>query len=357
MLSPYFLNASEDEKITHLKNLWAVFALEKKSFSSQDIVFLTKDPFFANHPIAWAILSLWGVYFSLDLPVKTWDIASLSLVKRCELALLYKMVGREETEWMASIALCLEFPSLFSEEKQYALEKGTPMISLFSKAAGLGNECIKIDYSNAYFKALDVFLPSISISNHLENPWVDIFSFQRISYAFVKHGKKVGIGALKSSKISVPTFGFGGKTIDDEDVFGVSFPEAESCFGYITCLKDVWFQLLNFKNRGGFDVRIYGVKPEDIVSFCYFVVADTASVLDAIFHKQSLQTFKGIADEINFSKDGEVFTIKNNGKLKVDLIPLACDASFWGSSFLVRFQVPSGVEKISFEFDLKCTEF
>lgn len=267
----------------------------------------------------------------------------LTLKELCEIAILSsRLGGRALAEHLST--LC-DFPTLFSSPDTYDPFETKNTIDLLLFLLNKKNEPPKT--MTPYFKALTA-VASLKEEGTLDFPIANVSSFGPLKMAFIAEGAKASLGALHVQGIEVPAFGPHLHPLNEPSFFGADVEKEASSWGRVSADKEIWFEYA--RNSSGFEIQMFGHTPQKKVSFTFYVKGDRAEVDQKIFVPKTLTRFSGKISDVLFTKDGTQFSIRASSRVKTELIPLGGDRSFWGSDFLLAFEIPSFEGRLGFEF-------
>lgn len=260
------------------------------------------------------------------------------LAIQCQLALLLAMQGENElaeklAEKLAPLVLG-GFWTLWTLEREYNEEETKLSCALFLQAIGRPEEADRL-YSPE--------LPNTPFFYFLYKAGIQIKISPTIStdlIAWTLNGSKAGMGAAQLGTARILAFGPHGHPLSNAHLFGICEAGTEWCCA--AAQKDVWFQVE--PSSSGFSLHTLGVVFEKPIALVFYVKANECQIEGKVFKPKSLQRFVGEASTVHF----EGSSIAIDRPLKIELIPLAGNQSFWGADFLVAFWLSPLSSKISF---------
>jgi hypothetical protein len=264
-----------------------------------------------------------------------------SVAIQCQLALLFALAGEIEkakrlAEFLAPIVLG-KYWTLWTLEKDYDENEVKLSSALFLQAIGMNNEADKLYTSS---------LPKSPFFAHLFHSKIKIeideakkVPFQTIYWTL--ESSKASLGAIRLGQLNVLAMGPHGGPLNDSSLFGVS--EAGSEWFSSLAQKEVWFQLDKL-NETSFSIYTLGISFEKPLFFVFYVDALECRIGNKILKPKNLERFSGEATSLQF--DGALIEIDR--PLKIELIPLACNQSYWGASFLLAFSLSPISNKVFF---------
>lgn len=312
--------------LQEMKQAWADAVLSGREFSSS-------HPLRFSHPIAEALSS----------PGKcSLKIEGLSISELCQLALLRSPFDRSALA--KSLFPFHDFPTLWSKEATYNPHETKLSIDLLCYF--LGKKEILPEGMPPYFQAL-AKVACVNDGSESDGTLGTRLDFGSLASIFVCQGKGVPLGAMKVGNIDVPAFGPQLHPLNDSKRFGVDLKQDASKWALVSAEKEIWFE--HSAIYSGFETRFFGITLQKAISFVFHVKADSATISGQRFFPKTLNRFSNEADTVAFERKGTLFSIKATSRCKVELIPLAGGEDFWGSDFLLAFEVPRFDGRLGFQ--------
>lgn len=272
-----------------------------------------------------------------------------TIAEYCQLALLWaafgKAAGRDDFSeearklagWLAPLVL-EGMTSLWSSDREDP--DGCVSCALFLRAIGQDIAVAPTSRFFAFLEQLKIRIDPLTTSCDYQ-----LFRGPEWTAAFTWVGKGSSAGAFRTGGVKIPAFGPQGAPLSDLSQFGIeSAAGGERWFSATGC-KETWFKV---EPKGcSFSVQSAGItKP---LAWVFYVSADLCQIEGKTFKPKSLHRFLGDGQKAQFSAALKNLVIESSHPLKMELIPLAGDASFWGASFLLAFWLSPHLGKTSFE--------
>lgn len=328
-----------------LQEAFGLYCFQEKNIDENQISFLLKDPQFSNHPIASYLVYMWSKWLGLEVSLKSGDLSFLSLSELCHFAIVKKMAGFASDDLANYLLPLLQFPTLLTSEEKFNPQRDQVFRDLLAKA--FGYDRILYLAEDPYLKLLDQYLPKFSFKEVIENPIADRANLSGVSMTIAKQGRQVPIGSGFADDIYINAFGPQDKICTNASSFGVSFFEDDSQYSYVNVNPEVWLDCKASAVNSTLNFRFYGLKLEKPLFLSFFITAKKAKIQDEIYLTRSLQTFKGLSNQVEFLSNGKLY-IQTQDFLKTQLIPLSEEKAFWGSSFMLSFEIPAHLDSLSF---------
>ena len=331
-----------------LLQVFGTYCFQEKNVDEDLVLFILKDPQFSRDPIASHLVFMWAKWLGLDFSMKDFDLSLLSLSELCHFAIIRKMAGFTSDDLANCLMPLLQFPTLLTSEHKFDPQRDQIYRDLLAKSFGFDRALYLAN--DPYLKLLDQYAPKFSFQEVVNNPFAEKINFSTISIALAKQGSQVPMGSAIANDIVINAFGPQDKISTDASSFGVSFPhqDAQSC--YVSANAEIWMQCKADVSISTLNFRFYGLKLESPLFLSFFVSAKKVVIHDDVYQTRSLQTFKGVCNKVQFINTGKL-QIQTVDALKTQLIPLSGEKSFWGSDFMLCFEIPFHAESLSFSFN------
>ncbi len=373
-----------------LRSFWALSRSTSKDLSLHEPSSLFRHPFVRTfQPSAALVRLLFPHEFSCREPliqfptgaalVETGAYAARDrlpfLPELCQLALLWVLAGEVEAagrliKWLLPL---LDHSTLWTSEEAYDPQEFHCSASqLYSYLGNVEKATLHKEKSlqsgpvDPFFMVLQKEISSLPpfekgvLAPVILDPHLGLWA--NSSIALTLSGQGTSLGAFQGHGVEVRAFGPQFYPLTDLGLFGIRglhqaqhLDEVQMC-GWTRCFAqpEVWLEV-NFLSTA-LETRLatqwLGLTSEKKAAFAFYVKADTARVGDEIFRSKSLQRYKGSSDVVLFN-DG-AFAISCSMKRPLQLIPLAGEGCFWGSDFLLAFDMSpfDSVESFLFQSNL-----
>ena len=310
--------------LNELKGAWAEATLLGN-------VFLYKNHPLRSHPLVNGLLNPRSPPVSLK---------GLSFSELCQLATL--RAPYDGGSLLNALFPFTCFPTLWSDAKNFDLEEARLSADLLQHL--LGKKEAQVDELPPYYKAL-LRIGKIDGDEKQSPSLASIENYGPIEAAFIHQGKRTALGALRVRNIEIPAFGPHLHPLKEPSFFGVDIDA--SPWGQVSADRELWFHRSGL--HSGFEIQMFGLNPKRRVFFVFYVKAEKAIIEDKDFFPKTLTRFSDFAERIIFESKGTTLTV-STPKVRVELIPLAGDLSYFGSTFLLAFEVPTFDGKLGFQF-------
>lgn len=295
--------------LSDLKQKWARAILSGGEFS------VGKHPL-RSHPL------VQGMDRKNETPV---DLQGLNFKELCEFSVLRS--SHDGGGLISHLASLSDFPTLFSSQESYDPLETKQALDLLKQLH---------EETSLFYQALSKI--AVFSEEKVKSPLAKRVAFGDVKAAFTLQGKKVPYGALNVQRIEVPAFGPHLHPLNEASFFGVDLDQEFPQFARVSGDRELWFE--HKLTPSGFEIQMFGVSPKKSVFFTFYVRAEKAVIKGKEILPKTLNRFSGEADSVMFKKQDTVFSINPTSLVKTTLIPLAGDASFWGSDFLLAFEIP-----------------
>ena len=323
-----------------LKTIWAltvlsdIHLLDQPSFKSRALRSL-RSPFCHSGPITEVLSHLVAKKLGRNTPPLIPRYACLPLFELYQLAMLWSIAGfsQEASSLAHSISPLIDFPFLWCREDEYNEEESELSSVLFR----LGN-------FSSQKKIPPFFLALAKLFFGFDVPCsVDPFSPQPLFFHSVDTqgalsllGRGTSLGTFRSKEIEIRAFGPQALPLNDPKQFGIerTLGGADG-WTNVSALPEVWFEVKKFIEIG-LNIRFLGITLEKPLNFSFYIKAPVAQIGPARFQPKSLNRYKGESAPVIF---GDKFQIESMVSTKMELIPLAGEGCFWGTEFLLSFEI------------------
>lgn len=323
-----------------LKILWAltvlsdVHLLDQPSFKNRALRSL-RSPFCYSDPILEILSYLLAKKLGRNTPPFIPKYSCLPLFELCQLAMLWSIAGfsQEASALAHSISPLLDFPFLWCREEEYVEKESEISIFLFRSRAFLAEKKLP-PFFLAIHKLFSTF--DVPCSVDVFSPQLLLFHSSDARGALSLSGRGTSLGIFLSKEIEVRAFGPQGLPLNELGKFGI-----ERALGgldgwtNLSALPEVWLEVKKF-SESGLDVRFFGLTPESSLNFSFYIKASEAQIGVSYFQPKSLVRYLGESKAVVF---GGKFKIESMVPSKMELIPLAGQNSFWGTDFLLSFEI------------------
>jgi hypothetical protein len=347
-LSPFFHKEGESIQLDcqkklkeELKFLWAravlseFHLLDQPSFKARALRAL-KSPFVRASPILEVLSHLLAKQLGrLTAPLIPRH-KQMPLFELCQLALLWSIAGfsKEASSLAASISSFVDFPTLWCREEEYDEKESHLSLALFR---GIPSSALNSD-TPPFFLALAQVFSGFDVPCSIEpfSPEPLFLYSSDIQGTLSSWGKGTSLGILRSKDVEVRSFGPQSLPLNNPQGFGIE-RALEGSDGWVNAsgLPEVWLHVKNFFEEG-LEVRFLGVPREPLLTFSFYVKAASAQIGASRFMPKSLIRYQGEAKPVLF---GDKFQIESLLPTKMELIPLAGEGCFWGTEFLLSFEI------------------
>ena len=296
-----------------------------------------KTPYRISDPLSSVLIYLIAKQHRFTVPPFIPKMTQLSMAEQCQLVLLWAIAGEEEAAAQLASSLPLDFPWAWSRENEYDVNIARQSIALLKKA--ITEEPLP-SMNTLYFQTLKERLPKIRCS-------IRPFSSSFITFS----GVGTSLGAFLSPHGEIRAFGPQGLPLSDSRGFGLrTISPHENRWISPIALPEVWCDVKYETGPNSFvlDLTFFGLIPEHPLFFSFYVWAESAMIDGTVLKPRSLQKYRGEAKEVRF---GESFRIRGPLSDKLEVIPLAGDGPFWGSTYLAAFEIHPFNAKASFVID------
>jgi hypothetical protein len=336
--------------IEHYDQVRELFALSFEDESVEgELRAGLKHPFAATFPLTQA-LSFWKA--SLDgavhTPLLLEGYEGLSFARQCELALIWAAIGQQSglgaarsaaAQLAANLAPLLQeqLTTLWTPEGE---RRGAESIELFSRAVGRNPQPME---TTPFFALLEKLNLSIEVAP-TSSPNYTLFKQPGAACGYAQAGRETSLGAIRFGSLRIPAFGIQAAPFSDSSGFGsdiVSSPwvRASAC-------KETWFQF--DPGAFAFSIQSLGRPGATPLYLSFYVDATECQIGPQILKPKTLSRFRGAVSAASLIRGGERVVLEADRALPVEAIPLAGDAAFWGTSFLLAFQLPPASGKLTF---------
>ena len=362
-----------------LRTLWALSLRSKNGTLTESIHHLLRTPLANTFQPSAAISHLLNPSKILA-PVQfdsgavlaeagySWQEGRVPLLPElCQLVLLWALNGLNVASsrlanWLLPY---LEFKTLWASERRYDKIEFYLSAHLFYKFIG-GSHQAALCMSEAkdalvqtqgqidpFFIELEKLIspPSLENFKNIPDPELGVWSQSQDGggYTISLTGHNTSLGSLKTRFVDICAFGPQVYPLIDSrgfGVHGVHSSQPNETRGWTRCYgqTDAWMEVI-WKEMN-LTVRFMGLGLEKKMAFVFYVKGETAQIDSVLFRPKSLQRYSGVAKSVVF-KD---LTLECPHPRKVELIPLAGEGCFWGTDFLLAFEISPFEPTASFSF-------
>lgn len=268
-----------------------------------------------------------------------------SFIELAELSLLLGKSGGE----LAKKALSLHsFPSFGSKEALYNDQDAEILQNLLLEAF---QKQPSKEVRGEYYQKIQKNLPEFFLDSlDFEEPFADLVGAKGLTGAFIKEGDRVSLGACRFGDIEVRAFGPQIGSLNDFSKFGVFKEKHSSSFAAFSGDRGVWLQLCKSLDEKKLFFKFYGLERETQASFVFYIRSSSSFLNGKRYFPRSLQTYKGESESVTFESEGAFLQFNLLEKTQMQLIPLSRDSGFWGSDFLLAYQLKPCLSSLSLEF-------
>jgi hypothetical protein len=288
------------------------------------------------------------------------------IAESCQMALLWALIGKKEplyahasqrlAGWLLPL-LRRRFWSLWCRESEYNQAEARVSAALLFKACGSTEEADALFspelprdpfFSSLWFSDISIEPAETTCAEPLLG--YRLYETARGACALSLLGEQTAAGALQMGPLQVPAFGPQTPPFADMRRFGVGSILSDRGWFQPVGQRETWFQMQCKPHESFFEWswQQIGAPPGSSLFLSFFVIAETVEIDRKIFKNKSLQKFSGPLTQARFPAEGVVFQIDR--PLECELIPLAGEGCFWGSSFLLAVSLPSFDTTFSFKF-------
>ncbi len=163
-------------------------------------------------------------------------------------------------------------------------------------------------------------------------------------------GQGTSLGSIGAREVEITAFGPQALPITANLArFGIREPSLENwacCVGN----PEVWIEtkIHTAEEKCRLDLRFVGLIPEAPMAFVFYAKAAACIVGGETLQPKSLRRFQGEAQSVVLHNQ---LKIEAAGPHKVQVVPLAGDASFWQATFLIAFEIHPLVPQTSFSIN------
>lgn len=289
------------------------------------------------------------------------------LPEACQLALLWKLAGKEEeanrlAAWLSGWIQEAPFFSLWSRENEYDEAEGYLSFSLLCRA--MGDEQLAAAFLkkvpgpiDPFFLALAKLEPKLEPMRAAKDEWADpylglgCFRSSGKAAAMTLCGAGTSLGVFSSKDVEIRAMGPQGLPLGKMESFGIDRqPDGAFMTGWtrLAASPEAWMHLQADLREGRFGLKFMGLKPEEPIAFVFYVKAGSCHVEGQAFKPKSLQRYTGSSSSFLFRGKESQIKIECVSSLKPQLIPLAGDGGFWGSDFLLSFEILPFASQVNF---------
>jgi len=344
-----------DTPLAHYALVRELFA--QKDFSLEKVL---AHPFARKFPPT-ATLAGWFAHVTgkISPPIlpKLYSPGTAGVAEYCQLALLWEAFGKaagrtdfcEEARKLAGWLAPLVVEGLSALWTQ---DRGSPdqdvSCALFLRAIG---QDVAIPPTSKFFAFLEQL--NLRIDPLLATGDYQLFRGRGWAAAFTWVGRGSGAGACRMGGVKIPAFGPQAAPFSDLSRFGIE--GAGERWFFSTGCKEAWFQVEPSQVDQGFSFSLQsmGLTPEKPLAWVFYVCADTCNIQGKSFKPKSLHRFLGEGQKVQFTGGATNVVLESSHPLKMELIPLAGETSFWGASFLLAFWLSPHLGKTSFAITAK----
>lgn len=331
--------------LSNLRTAWADFVLLDKTPDPALLV----HPLKSSHPISENLTRLLFQDKSAHFPPMKEECPPLPFEELCQLSLLRELgKGKGKSLGQKLLPFC-PYPTLWSRENTYHAKEAKISSSLLQRA--FGSDAPHFDPPDPYFKALEKKLPSWSKEEESsECPFGFVQKGKDIDGAFALQGIGVSLGAMRADSVEIPAFGPQIAPLNDPSGFGIYRLNSESKWAALNARKEIWFETIPSLDQNSLEIRFIGAPVERNLFFVFYIKAEMAIIAGDRYLPQSLQRYAGDVKGITFEKKKRRLLMESQNPSRMELIPLAGGNCFWGSDFLLGFEVPSHDGRMVFRF-------
>ena len=283
-----------------------------------------------------------------------------SVATSCQLAVLWsELASRMQDASLAKaaddLAAFLEpivserLTTLWTPEREFREEESRLSVNLLLRALGRETSC----------EESDLFPFSLDSTLRI-NPAKEVLQDSSIGYELVRGedsaiavsgaGWQTSAGAARIGDLEIPAFGPHLAPLSHAELFGVG-PGEEGWF-CAHAAKEAWLRARGTASNQciGISLDSVGVQTDSPLAFVFYLRADECRIAGRIFKPRSLARFSGEPDSVEFIAKSSKVAFSVDRGVKLELIPLAGDGAFWGSTFLLAAWLPSYQATTNFHF-------
>ncbi len=285
----------------------------------------------------------------------------------CQLALLWSLYARKRG--MAAFQLAAEklagwllpliesrLTTLWTIESQYDERETALSCALLLMACGKeADQFYREDLpKDPFFRFLFQSEPKIEVREKaLAEPLLGYRLIQSADslLALSLCGKGTAAGAMRIGSLVIPAFGPQGAPLSDSTLFGVDTTLSDRGWFRPAASSETWFQMQPKVEAQGISIswQQIGMDPKKPIALSFYLSADTAILNNKHFKPKSLQKFSGESNRADFEVGGLTVAFVFDRALRMELIPLAGEGCFWGTSFLFALWLPPFDGTLSFQ--------
>lgn len=180
-------------------------------------------------------------------------------------------------------------------------------------------------------------------------------SSDRFEIALAFDGKNTGFGTIKAGKSWIRSFGLHYYPLGQMENYGIDRDNANlkdvtlvqekdtfSITGWTRLVRrEIWTELNLIRNNNAIDIflRIENFGIQDPLALAFFIVGEKILVGDQEMRSGTLTRFKGESKLVVSHTENETLQIIPISPSSMQIIPLAGKNHFWGSDFLIAFDI------------------
>lgn len=322
-----------------LKSIWAQAVLsdnrlfDQPSFKDRALQSL-RSPFSCGCPLIEVLRFLVGKQIGHLTPPLVPHYTCLPLFELCQLALLWSIAGfyLEASSLAHSIFSLCDFPYLWLREEEYNELEATLSVSFFR------GESLSSLQSTPFLSAISKLFTGFDVPCSIMpfSPEPLFFHSSDSAGVLTLQGRRTSLGTFYAQNIEVRAFGPQIYPLSEPKGFGIerSLPGQDS-WTNSSALPEVWLNVNKFFDNG-LDIRFLGLTVDTPLNFSLYVKASNVKIETLQFIPKSLTRYQGESKPVIF---GDKLQIQSLLPGRMELIPLAGEGCFWGTEFLLSFEI------------------
>ena len=343
---------SDCEKVLkeELKEIWAstvLFAIA--SFDKDRALSCLKSPFARGSPVIELLVHLIAKKLGRSTPPLVLHPTCLPLFELCQLAVLWSIAGfaKEASSLAHSLFPLLDFPTLWTREEEYNALESDLSFSFFRPMRN------GIDPAGAppFFQAIGHLFSGFDVPCSIELfcPKPIFFHAPDIQGALSLLGRRTPLGTFRAKEVEIRAFGPQSLPLSSVSGFGIERSMGgEDGWTNVSACPEVWLHVTHFC-ESGLGIQFLGLIPGAPLNFSFYIKASKAQIESAQFLPKSLIRYQGASKPVVLNEN---FQIESLLPTQMELIPLAGEGCFWGTEFLLSFEIQPITSRVEFEWKL-----
>ena len=238
--------------------------------------------------------------------------------------------------------------TLWTMEKEYQEEQDLHACHLFLQAIG-----------KSPTKVVDSFFdPTIALEPNgqcLNDPSIgyELLREEQVALAITASGDQTMAGACRIGDIEIRAFGPHLAPLSNSELFGIG-PGEEGWF-CASAAKEIWCKIRGEVDPRGLTLFLNsaGITSEKPMAFVFYLRAKECVLGAKVLKPKSLARIITEKEQVTIRGESTEIIFSCTSRQKIEVIPLAGEKAFWGSSFLLAVWLPAFHATTEFRF-LRC---